>query len=234
MAVRIIRACREMGIAHAWRSTPSATARALHVRYADEAYAIGPTPARESYLRDRPAPRRRPGGPAPTPSTPATASSPRTPAFAARRAATPGSSSSARRPRPSTLMGSKTAARAAAIAAGVPVVPGHARAARPDGPTPRWRASPSEVGYPILHQGRRPAAAARACASVARRRRTSPAPSRRARRRRGSSFGDDARLPRAAHRCGRATSRSSCSATTTAPSCRSSSASARSSAATRR
>ena len=50
IAVRIARACREMGIATAAVYSECDRA-ALHVRYADEAYAIGPSPPRESYLR---------------------------------------------------------------------------------------------------------------------------------------------------------------------------------------
>src|SRR6266571_2956645 len=50
IAVRIIRACRELGIQSA--AVFSDVDRAsLHVLLADEAYPIGPAPSRESYLR---------------------------------------------------------------------------------------------------------------------------------------------------------------------------------------
>lgn len=49
IAVRIIRACRELGI-RTVAVFSDADRRALHVRYADEAYHIGPPPPRESYL----------------------------------------------------------------------------------------------------------------------------------------------------------------------------------------
>ena len=50
IAVRIVRACREMGIISA-AVYSDADRAALHVRMADEAYPIGPAPSRESYLR---------------------------------------------------------------------------------------------------------------------------------------------------------------------------------------
>ena len=50
IAVRIIRACREMGIKTvAVYST--ADAESLHVKFADEAVCIGPAPSKDSYLK---------------------------------------------------------------------------------------------------------------------------------------------------------------------------------------
>jgi acetyl-CoA carboxylase biotin carboxylase subunit len=50
IAVRIIRACRELGI-ETVAVFSEADRNALHVRYADQAYLLGPAPSRESYLR---------------------------------------------------------------------------------------------------------------------------------------------------------------------------------------
>jgi acetyl-CoA carboxylase biotin carboxylase subunit len=50
IAVRIIRACRELGI-RTVAIYSEVDRGALHVRYAHEAYCCGPAPARESYLR---------------------------------------------------------------------------------------------------------------------------------------------------------------------------------------
>jgi acetyl-CoA carboxylase biotin carboxylase subunit len=50
IAVRILRACREMGIPSVCVFSEVDRA-SLHIRLADEAYLIGPSPSRESYLR---------------------------------------------------------------------------------------------------------------------------------------------------------------------------------------
>ena len=50
IACRVIRACRELDL-RTVAVHSDADAAALHVRLADEAVAIGPAPARESYLR---------------------------------------------------------------------------------------------------------------------------------------------------------------------------------------
>ena len=52
IAVRIIRACRELGI-HTVAVYSTADRNALHAQIADEAVCIGPAPSKDSYLNVR-------------------------------------------------------------------------------------------------------------------------------------------------------------------------------------
>ena len=121
IAVRVIRACRELGIAPS-PSTPRPTAPRCTCGMADEAYLLGPAPSRESYLRiDRMLEAARAAG--------ADAIHPGY-GFLAENAAFARACEEAGvvfiGPRSETiaLMGEKTSARRVAVEAGVPVVPG--------------------------------------------------------------------------------------------------------------
>ena len=72
IALRVVRACRELGVASV-AVYSDADESALHVRHADEAVNIGPPPAGKSYLDVERKSR------APTRSIPATVFWPRTP-----------------------------------------------------------------------------------------------------------------------------------------------------------
>ena len=147
IAVRILRACRDMDLATvAVYSACDRTAR--HVRMADEAVAIGPDPPADSYLRiDRLI--------AAAQATGADAIHPGY-GFLSENA---GFSAACRDAGLTfigptadaiALMGDKTAARAAAIAAGVPVVPGSAQPLRDDVGEAELSRIAGEVGYPVM------------------------------------------------------------------------------------
>ena len=147
IAVRISRACREMGIAPvAVYSECDRTA--LHVRYADEAYAIGPSAPRESYLRiDRLIDAaRRSGADAVHPGYGFLAENAEF-AAACRDA---GLTFIGPTPEAIRLMGSKTAARTAAQRAGVPVVPGTEDPLAADATDATIAREAERIGYPLL------------------------------------------------------------------------------------
>jgi acetyl-CoA carboxylase, biotin carboxylase subunit len=143
IAVRVIRACREMGITSVAVFSDVDRA-ALHVSHADEAYPIGAAAARESYLN---IPRildvaRRSGAEAIHPGYGFLSENPNF-ARACKEAGIKfiGPPASAME-----LMGSKTRARQAMQAAGVPFVPGSARGLS----LPETEKLASEIGYPVM------------------------------------------------------------------------------------
>jgi acetyl-CoA carboxylase biotin carboxylase subunit len=147
IAVRIIRACRELGI------SPIAVysecdRMALHVRYADEAYAIGPSAPRESYLRIEALidAAKKSGADGVHPGYGFLAENEDF-AAAVRDA---GLTFIGPTPKAIETMGSKTAARTAARRAGVPVVPGTEDPLAPDVPDAAIAAAAAAIGYPLL------------------------------------------------------------------------------------
>jgi acetyl-CoA carboxylase biotin carboxylase subunit len=144
IAVRVIRAAREMGIGTvAVYSEPDRAA--LHVRLADEAYAIGPAPSRDSYLRiDRILDvAKRSGADAIHPGYGFLSEN----AGFAQACADAGVVFIGPPPSAITAMGEKTAARRVAVEAGVPVVPG---ALHPLADQEAILAEARRIGYPLM------------------------------------------------------------------------------------
>jgi len=144
IALRVIRACRELGIASV-AVYSEADARALHVREADEAVLLGPAPSSESYLK----------GDAIVEAALRVGAQAIHPGYGflserewfARAVRDAGLVFVGPPAEAIAAMGSKTAARSLAIAAGTPVVPGTVSALRD-------AAEAAEVaeqfGYPVL------------------------------------------------------------------------------------
>jgi len=144
IAVRVMRACREMGIATV-AVYSDVDRKALHVRYADEAYRIGPAPSPESYLRiDRIIEvARRSGAEAIHPGYGFLAENPEF----ARACENAGIVFVGPPVAAMELMGSKTASRRALISAGLPVVPGTDRDLESFDEVARVA---GEIGYPVM------------------------------------------------------------------------------------
>ena len=144
IAVRVMRSCRELGISTV--AVYSEVDRAaLHVRYADEAYPIGPAPSRESYLKMETIIEvaKRSGAEAIHPGY----------GFLSENAAFAKACKDAGivfigpPAEAITAMGEKTSARRVAVAAGVPVVPG---ALHPLVDTTAILEEARRIGFPLM------------------------------------------------------------------------------------
>jgi acetyl-CoA carboxylase biotin carboxylase subunit len=144
IAVRIIRACRELGISTV-AVYSEADRRALHVRLADEARCVGEAASRESYLRiDKIlAVARETGSDAIHPGYGFLAEN----AAFARACEDGGVVFIGPRSETISLMGEKTSARRVAVEAGVPVVPG---TMEPVADLVTIRSEAERIGFPIM------------------------------------------------------------------------------------
>ncbi len=144
IALRVMRACREMGI-HTVAVYSDADRKALHVRYADEAFHVGSAPSIESYLRiDRILEAaKRSGAEAIHPGYGFLSEN----AEFAQACEAEGLNFIGPSARSMELMGSKTAARQALIGAGLPVVPGTDHNLES---FDEVRRVAREIGYPLM------------------------------------------------------------------------------------
>ncbi len=144
IAIRVFRTLRELGIGAVGVYSEGDRA-ALHVAYADEAFLLGPTPAAESYLAvDRILDAaQRAGAQAVHPGYGFLAEN----ASFARAVEDAGLVWIGPPPAAIELMGSKTAARTAMRAAGVPIIPG---TTDPVGSVDELLSLGDELGYPFL------------------------------------------------------------------------------------
>jgi acetyl-CoA carboxylase biotin carboxylase subunit len=144
IAVRVMRACRELNIKTV-AVYSEADRAALHVRYADEAYFIGPSPSRESYLKMETILEvaKRSGADAIHPGYGFLSEN----AVFAKACADAGVVFIGPPAEAITAMGEKTAARRVAVAAGVPVVPG---ALHPLADNEAIAAEAKRIGFPLM------------------------------------------------------------------------------------
>jgi acetyl/propionyl-CoA carboxylase alpha subunit len=144
IAVRVIRACRDMGIASV-AVFSEADRAARHVRLADQAWGIGPAPASESYLRiERVIDGARAcGAEAVHPGYGFLAEN----AGFARACEEAGLVFIGPRSETIALMGEKTSARRLAVAAGLPVVPGTLEPLADDAAI---RREVERIGFPVM------------------------------------------------------------------------------------
>ena len=144
IALRVIRACRELGIEDRGRLR-EADRESLHVRLADDDVCIGPPPSRGLVPQDPATSSRPPRSPAPTPSIPATASCRRTP-NSPRSAGRRGSPSSAPPPSRSGRWATRPR-RGGWPEAGVPTVPGSPGPIEDAG---RGAGVAEAIGFPVI------------------------------------------------------------------------------------
>lgn len=144
IAVRIIRACRDLNISPVTIFS-EADAAALHVRMADQAYCVGAAPSMESYLNISSilAAARKGGVTAIHPGYGFLAEN----AQFARAVIQAGLIFIGPTPEAMDVMGSKTSARRAAVDAGAPVVPGTTKALKD---FEEARELAAKFGYPIM------------------------------------------------------------------------------------
>jgi len=144
IAIRVIRACKELGVATA-AVYSEADRAALHVRAADEAYCIGPAPSKDSYLN----------GPRVLEVAAACGADAIHPGYGflsenaefAEACAARGITFIGPNPKAIRIMGNKTTSRVAVYDMGVPLVPGMRENLQSEAHALEWAA---RIGFPVM------------------------------------------------------------------------------------